>query len=178
MCHFFQILELKDANEQGLTTLKHSLVNDLMSVMYVLLSVDILGFVASCLSFASSCAGYGEASKRKGFVVPWVIWCFIGLASYIGCVAYFYTTVHGEIDMGKFVFRLSANIIYLVFCTTVGISYIINMKEGYQPQSHSQVMMARVSDVQGNPPPYAKLQAWANEKSKTSGTVFLQVIMY
>lgn len=159
MYYFFQIVELKDANEQGLTTLKHSIFNDLMKVMYVSLSVDILGLIASCLSFTSSCADYGEASKRKGFVMPWVIWCFIGVAFYIGCIAYIYTALHGEIDMGKFVFRFSASIIYLVFCATVGISYIINMKEGYRPQGHSQVMMARVSDVQGNPPPYIKFQA-------------------
>ena len=130
-----------------------------MNVIYVSLSVQILGFVASCLSFVSSCADYGEASKRKRFVMPWVIWCFIGVAFDIGCVVYFYTALHGGIDIGKLAFKAYASIIFLVFCATVGISYIINMKEGYRPQGHSQVMMAKVSDFQGNLPPYTKFQA-------------------
>ena len=159
MCHFFQIPELKEANEQDLKTSKTSVIDDLMNVIYVSLSVEILGFVASCLSFASSCADYGEATKRKEFVMPWVIWCFIGVAFNIGCVAYFYTALHGEIDMGKLFFRSYVNIISLVFCAIVGISYIINMKAGYRPQGHSQVVMARVPYFQGNPLPYTKLQA-------------------
>ena len=150
---------MKDDYEQDPTILKRNVFNDLMNVIYVSLSVQILGFVASCLSFASSCADYGEANKRKRFVMPWVIWCFIGVAFYIGCVVYFYIALHGQIDIGKLAFKSYANIIFLVFCATVGISYIINMKEGYRPQGHSQVVMAKVSDFQGNPPPYTNFQA-------------------
>ena len=50
MCHFFQIGELKD--EQCLITSQHSVFNDLINVKYVSLSVEILEFVTSCLSFA------------------------------------------------------------------------------------------------------------------------------
>ena len=63
MCHFFQIGELVD--EQCLITSKHSVFNDLMNVIYVSLSVEILEFVASCLSIAPLCADYEQASKRN-----------------------------------------------------------------------------------------------------------------
>ena len=154
---FFQIGELKD--EQGLITSKHSVFNDLMNVIYVSLSVEILDFVTSCLSFASSCADYEEAIKRKRFVIPWVIWCFIEVAFHTGCIMYLSTALRGEIDMGKLVCKFIARIVWLMFCAPVGISYNVNMKEGYRPEGHSQVMMTRVSEFQGNPPPYSKLQA-------------------
>ena len=130
-----------------------------MIVLYVSLSLEILGFLASCLSFASSCADYGEASKRKGFVMPWVLWCFVAMGFNIGFVVYFYTTLHGKIEMGRLVYSLYVKTVWLVFCATVGISYIKNMTDGYRPQEHSQVMMATTSDFQRNSPPYYKLQA-------------------
>ena len=130
-----------------------------MIVLYVSLSLEILGFLASCLSFASSRADYGEASKRKGFVMPWVLWYFIAIAFNIGYVVYFYKTLHGKIETGRLVYWFYANAVWLVFCATVGISYIKNMIEGYRPQEHSQVMMTSISDFQRNSSPYYKLQA-------------------
>ena len=131
-----------------------------MIVLYVSLSLEILGFLASCLSFASSrAADYGEASKRKGFVMPWVLWCFIAIAFNIGYVVYFYKTLHGKIETGRLVYWFYANAVWLVFCATVGVSYIKNMTEGYRPQEHSQVMMTSISDFQRNSSPYYKLQA-------------------
>ena len=129
-----------------------------MIVLYVSLSLEILGFLASCLSFASSCADYGVAGKRKTFVMPWVIWCFIEIVFNIGCVVYFYTALHNKIEIGRLVYSLYGSTVWLVFCATVGISYIKNMTEGYQPQEHSQVMMTSVPVFQRNPPPYHKLQ--------------------
>lgn len=138
---------------------EQDLFSNLMIVLCVSLSLEILGFLASCLSFASSCADYGEASKRKGFVIPWVIWCFIAMAFNIGFLLYIYATPHGEVDMVKLVYRVYANTVWLVFCAIVGISYIKNMTEGYRPRERPQVMMKGVSDFQGNLPPYYKLQA-------------------
>ena len=149
---FFQIAYIKGTDEQDL-------FSNLMIVLCVSLSLEILGFLASCLSFASSCADYGEASKRKGFVIPWVIWCFIAMAFNIGFLLYIYATPHGEVDMVKLVYRVYANTVWLVFCAIVGISYIKNMTEGYRPRERPQVMMKGVSDFQGNLPPYYKLQA-------------------
>ena len=137
-----------------------------MTVLCVSLSLEILGFLASCISFASSCADYGEASKRKGFVIPWVIWCFIAIAFNIGFLVYIYETPHGGIDMVKFVYRVYINVVWLVFCAVVGISYLKNMTEGYRPQERPQVyrpqerpqvIMKGVSDFQGNLPPYYRL---------------------
>lgn len=116
-----------------------------------------MGFLVSCLSFVSSGADYGEASKRKGFIIPWVIWCFVAVAFNIGCALYLYTALHGKIDVGILVYRCCANTVWLVFCATVGISYIKNMTEGYRPHERPQVMMNGVSDFQGNLPPYYKL---------------------
>ena len=83
MCvFFFQIPELKHKDEQDLITLKHSFIKDLLFSLYVSLSVDILDFLTSCLSFASLCADYGEGepSKRKRcLVMPWMIWWFIAV---------------------------------------------------------------------------------------------------
>ena len=128
-----------------------------MIVIYVSLSVEILGFLASCLSFASSCTDYEEASKRRGFLMPWVIWCFIGVAFNIGCVVYFYTALHGKIDMGSIVYKFYVSTVWLMFCAIVGISYIKNMKDGYRPEEHPQFRMTGASGFQGNPPPYNKL---------------------
>ena len=133
------------------------MIDDFMIVIYVSLSVEILGFLASCLSFASSCTDYGEASKRRGFVMPWVIWCFIGVAFNIGCVVYIYTALHSEIDLGSITFRIYASTVWLVFCAIVGISYIKNMKDGYLPEQHPRIMMTSDLGFQGNPPPYYKM---------------------
>ena len=146
--HFFQIPKLKEIP---------GMIDDFMIVIYVSLSVEILGFLASCLSFASSCTDYGEASKRRGFVMPWVIWCFIGVAFNIGCVVYIYTALHSEINLGSITFRIYASTVWLVFCAIVGISYIKNMKDGYLPEQHPRIMMASDLGFQGNPPPYYKM---------------------
>ena len=116
-----------------------------------------MGFLASCLSFASSCTDYGEASKRRGFVIPWVIWCFIGVVFNIGCVVYIYTTLSDKADLGSITFRIYASTVWLVFCAIVGISYIKNMKDGYRPEQHPQAMITSDVGFQENPPPYYKL---------------------
>lgn len=152
---FFQIPELKDADEQGRITLEQDFFKDLVIILYVSLSLEILGFLASCFSFASSCTDYGEANKRKGFVMPWVIWCFIAMAFSIGCIVFFYTVLHGKIATGRLVYWFYANTVWLVFCAAVGICYIKKMKEGYRTQT--QVMMTSVSEFHGNPSPYYKL---------------------
>ena len=147
LSRFFQIPKLQELP---------GMLHDLMIIIYTSLSVEILGFLASCLSFASSCTDYGEASKRRGFVIPWVIWCFMGVVFNIGCVVYIYTTLSGK-DLGSITFRIYVSTVWLVFCAIVGISYIKNMKDGYRPEQHPQAMITSDLGFQENPPPYYKL---------------------
>ena len=49
--------------------------------------------------------------------------------------------------MGRLVCKFITTRVWLEFCTTAGISYIINMKEGYRPQGRSQIIMTWVSNV-------------------------------
>ena len=120
-------------------------------VLYVSLSIDILGFLTSTFTFASSCVDYTEATKSWRFVTPWMLWCFIAMAFSVGCVLFFYTTLRGKVDLGSFVYKFYVNSVWLVFCAVVGISYIINIRKGYRPKEQSVVILASVSDFQTNP---------------------------
>ena len=130
-------------------------------LLYISLSIDILGFLASCVTFVYSCVDYGTASKRSGCVVPWVIWCFVVVVFNIGCAIYSLQVSHQVFSesLGSFRYKIYLNSVWFTFCGIVGISYMQNMKEGYQPRYHAQVMMTDVPQIHGNPPPYVKLEA-------------------
>lgn len=127
-------------------------------LLYISLSIDILGFLTSTFTFASSCVDYTEATKSWRFVIPWVLWCFVTMAFSIGCALFFYTNLHGKVDLGSFVYRFYVNSVWLVFCAVVGISYIVNIKKGYRPNGQSIVMVESVSESQTNTP-YTAMEA-------------------
>ena len=81
MCHFFQIGELKD--EQCLITSKHSVFNDLMNVKYVSLSVEILEFVTSCLSFALRALIMNRQVKGIHDALPDLVFYRCGVSQWI-----------------------------------------------------------------------------------------------
>ena len=130
--------------------IEHSLIDEVQILLYVSLSIDILGFLTSSFTFASSCVDYTEATKRWRFVTPWVFWCFVAMTFNIGCVLFFYTTLHGKVNLGSFIYKFYVNSVWLVFCGIVGISYAVNIKKGYRPKEQSIVVLTNVSNFQTN----------------------------
>ena len=143
----FQLPTLQELDED----IERRFFDEVRILLYVSLSIDILGFLTSTFTFASSCVDYTEATKSWRFVTPWVLWCFMAMAFNIGCVLFFYTTLHGKVDLGSFVYKFYVNSAWPVFCAVVGISYIINIKKGYRPKEQPIVVLASVSEFQTNP---------------------------
>ena len=149
----FQLPTLQELDED----IERRFFDEVRIVLYVSLSIDILGFLTSTFTFASSCVDYTEATKSWRFVTPWMLWCFIAMAFNVGCVLFFYTTLRGKVDLRSFVYKFYVNSVW-VFCAVVGISYIINIRKGYRPKKQSVVILASVSEFQTNPS-YTEIEA-------------------
>ena len=153
-CFVFQLPTLQGLDED----IERSFLDEVQILLYVSLSIDIIGFLTSTFTFASSCVDYTEATKRWRFVAPWLFWCFVAVTFNIGCVLFFYTTLHGKVDLGSFIYKFFVNSVWLVFCAIVGLSYAVNIKKGYRPKEQSIVVLTNVSDFQ-TCPSYTTMEA-------------------
>ena len=77
---------------------------------------------------------------------------------HVGCAIYSLQVAHQDFSE-SLGYKIYLNSVWFAFYGIVGISYMQNMKEGYQLRYHAQVMMTDVHQFHGNPPPYVKLEA-------------------